>query len=418
MANGDNAMKRVADGIYRRNGRLLVLIYNPDKGKTGGRDYHTLGKCSCGVTHPGGGLSATSREALTAARALKGELEGKKANGGGELMIGDWAGRWEAGEAGEEWAQGRWLIVRPRKAESTNIHNDGRVRSFARAFAGRSMASVTEEEAQVFVLSNPHTYKEIHAMYNDAVALKLVDRNPFAGLKVPSRAGRKDIVVLTDVELGQLTGIAKAVHGEGYGELFAAMILTAAWTGLRPSELFLLSLEESDNLNFVDLRAGVVHVDWQLGAKTGKVGRPKKESQREVILLPAAEDALRAIEDRQEPGLPLFTTRRGKPFNQRTHFYYWDPVRAAFAAALPAGHHIRQRATDTGEPGNLDFYELRHFFGTKLAHPPAGVTPASPYEIAAMMGHKDGGQLAMERYIHVHADVAQKSIRNAWRKAS
>jgi hypothetical protein len=35
-----------------------------------------------------------------------------------------------------------------------------------------------------------------------------------------------------------------------------------------------------------------------------------------------------------------------------------------------------------------------------------------------MMGHRDGGQLAMERYVHVGAQMAQDSIRKAWRKAS
>jgi integrase len=209
--------------------------------------------------------------------------------------------------------------------------------------------------------------------------------------------------------------MALAHHGPSYGPLFAAMIKTAAWTGLRPGELFLLSLEPGDQLNFADLDAGVVHVDWQLSSKTGKVGRPKKESQREVILLPGAEDALRSIKS-WTTGLPVFLTKRGKPFNQRTHFYYWDGVRAAFVASLPAGHHLRQRQLEDG--ANLDFYELRHFFGTKLAHPPAGIPSASPYEIAAMMGHRDGGQLAMERYVHVRAKEAGDSIRKAWRRAS
>jgi integrase len=313
---------------------------------------------------------------------------------------------------------GRWLQKVPRKAESTNMHNDSRVRAFARAFQGRALSSITEEEAADFALAHPGTFKEVHAMFNDACAMRLADRNPFAGIRVPSREGRRNIVVLTDAELEQLVALARAVHGPGgYGEVFAAMVQVAAWTGLRPGELFLLSLEPGDRLNFADLKAGVIHVDWQLGSKTGKVGLPKKESQRQVVLLPGAEDALRSFRS-WEPGMPVFLTKRGKPFNQRTHFYYWDPVRAAFAASLPAGHHLRQRTTESGEPGNLDFYELRHFFGTKLAHPPAGIKPASPYEIAAMMGHKDGGQLAMERYIHVRAEEAQRSIRDAWRRAS
>jgi integrase len=395
-----NKMETVAEGIYRRNGVYIVLIWNPDKGNAGGKDWHTLPKGS----------------KLADARALKRTLETKKANGrrrgAKETTVAEWAGYFD----GDTWVQGRWLELVPRKAESTNLHNDSRVRSFAREFAGRTLGSVTEEEAAGFALQNPGSFKEVHAMMNDACAKRLIERNPFAGIKVRSREGRRNIVVLSEPELEQLAGIARAVHGPAYGSLFAAMILTAAWTGLRPGELFLLSLEPGDQLNFADLDEGVIHVDWQLGSKTMKVGRPKKESIREVVLLPGAEDALRSIKSWVK-GMPVFLTKRGKPFNQRTHFYYWDPVRAAFVASLPAGHHLRQRQVED-EGANLDFYELRHFFGTKLAHPPAGVTPASPYEIAAMMGHRDGGQLAMERYVHVGAQMAQDSIRKAWRKAS
>lgn len=394
-----NKTVTVAEGIYRRNGRYIVPIWNPAKGRAGGKDWHSLPE---GAT-------------LADARALKRKLEAEKANGRrrkGETTVDEWVGHFD----GDVWVPGRWLELVPRKAESTNMHNDSRVRSFAREFAGRALGSITEEEAAGFALQNPGSFKEVHAMMNDAAAKRLIERNPFAGIKVRSREGRRNIVVLEDEELEQLCGIARAVHG-AYGPLFAAMVQTAAWTGLRPGELFLLSLVPGDQLNFADLKGGVVRVDWQLGSKTGKVSRPKKESQREVVLLPGAEEALRSVADQQVEGMPLFLTKRGKPFNQRTHFYYWDPVRAAFVASLPAGHHLRQRqAEDDG--ANLDFYELRHFFGTKLAQPPEGVPAASPYEIAAMMGHKDGGQLAMERYIHVPGKKAQESIRNAWRRAS
>jgi integrase len=387
-------MERVAEGIYRRNGVYIVPIWNPAKGRAGGKDWHSL---------PAG-------SSLAQAKALKRRLETEKANGRrrrGQTTVDEWAGRYERGE----WIPGKWLEVVPRKAQSTNIHNDGRVRAFAKEFAGRALDAVTEEEAAGFALEHPGAVKEIHAMYNDACRLRKAERNPFAGIKVPTREGRRNIVVLTDAELEQLCGIARAVHGD-YGPLFAAMIQTAAWTGLRPGELFLLALEPGDRLNFADLDRGVIDVQWQVGGKTRVVERPKKESQREVVLLPGAEDALRSVREWMR-GMPVFLTKRGRPFTLRAHFYYWNPVRAAFVASLPPGHHLRTR-----EEGNFDFYELRHFFGTKLAHPPLGVTPASPYEIAAMMGHKDGGQLAMERYVHVRAQEAQKSIRDAWRRAS
>lgn len=251
-------------------------------------------------------------------------------------------------------------------------------------------------------------------MMNDACAKQLIERNPVRADQHHGAPGPQEHLVLTDDELDRLVGITRAVHSS-YGPIFAAMIQTAAWSGLRPGELFLLSLEPGDRLNFADFDNGVIHVNWQLGSKTNRVTRPKKESQREVVLLPGAEDALRSAEQWQQEGMPLFLTKRGKPFNQRTHFYYWDPVRAAFVASLPTGHALKQRQV-LEDDANLDFYELRHFFGGKLAQPPAGVTPAKPHEIAAMMGHKDGGQLAIERYVQPHATPALDSIRRAWRR--
>lgn len=411
----DGKMKRVAEGVYIRNGVYIVPIWNPQKEPTGGKDWHTLGQCTCGAFHPG--------STLPEAKKLKRELEDEKAKGRGRrrngrkgpLTVADWAGYYKGEGKNKRWVPGRWLTEWPRKAESTNLHNDQQSRSFAKAFAGRAMESVTEEDANHYALENPGSFKVVHSMFNDAMKLRLVDSNPFAGLRGSKSPGRKDIVVLTDPELTQLVGIAKAVHGL-YGPLFAAVIEAAAWTGVRPGELFLFALEPADRLNYVDLDAGIVHVDWQWNAKTRTITRPKYDSTREVALLPGAEAALRSITS-WEPGTPVFRTKRGAWFTQRTLHYCWDPVRAAFAASLPPGHHLRQRTSETGGE-NLDFYELRHHFGTKLAHPPAGVTPASPYEIAAMMGHKDNGKLALECYVHTPAKDARESISNAWRFAS
>lgn len=392
--------RTVAEGIQLRNGRYIVRVWNPGKGKQGGYDWQSLP------------LGST----LAQAKTLKRQLEDQKANGrrrgGGSTPVAEWAGWYD----GDVWRPGLWLKVWPRPSETTNIHNDSQVRGFARKFAGRTMDSITEEEAQLFVLESPSTYKEIHTLFNDAMKSRRVVRNPFQGLRAASRDGRTDIVVLTDAELAQLVGIARVVHRGVFGGLFAAMIETAAWTGVRPGELFLFSLEPGDRVNYVDLDAGVVHVDWQLSGKTGEVKRPKNGSVRDVVLLPGAEAALRSIRSWQA-GRPVFCMKRGGAMNQASHFRYWDPVRAAFVASLPVGHHLRQRTSETGGE-NLDFYELRHYFGTKLARPPVGVTPATPYEIAAMLGHKDGGKLAMRCYIHVGSQEAQDSIRSAWRKAS
>jgi integrase len=52
---------------------------------------------------------------------------------------------------------------------------------------------------------------------------------------------------------------------------------------------------------------------------------------------------------------------------------------------------------------------LRHYYGTALAR-----KGLAPYEIAAMMGHRAGGKLAMERYIHVTERDAREKVAAAF----
>lgn len=71
--------------------------------------------------------------------------------------------------------------------------------------------------------------------------------------------------------------------------------------------------------------------------------------------------------------------------------HYWGPVARAW--------------------GRPDFtpHGLRHYYGTLLAR-----MGLAPYEIAAMMGHKDGGKLAMDLYIHVTERDARQKVAAAF----
>lgn len=412
---GAGKSKTVAPGVYLRNGTYIVMVWNPSKGEKGGKDYHTLGRCACGRTHPG----STKTDAINLKADLEREKRGR-AKLKAEMTVGEWIGHYTTGDGrgAVDWVRGKWLGTYPRRAKSTNLHYDERMRPFSRKFAERPLGSITAEEAQDFATEHPASVKEVSTAFADALKKGLILDSPFERVGRPRSEGRSKITVLKDAELEQLIETAR-VALQDYGREYAAMIQTAAWTGLRPGELYVLSLTPGDQVNFVDFDAETIYVDWQLQSRTGTITRPKNGTQREVILLPKAAEALRSMPVREGP---VFRTKRGAVFSQRAQHYYWNQVRSAFVAMLPPGHQLRQRmiegANGPGGDGNFDYYELRHFFGTKLAHPPAGVPAASPYEIAAMMGHADGGQLALSRYVHIKADVAQRSIRDAWRKAS
>ncbi len=74
-------------------------------------------------------------------------------------------------------------------------------------------------------------------MFSDAVGDRLADENPFARLGL-AVGGRQDIVVLTRDEVHELVRIARAHHGGAFGEEVAALILWAAYTCMRPGEIF------------------------------------------------------------------------------------------------------------------------------------------------------------------------------------
>ena len=61
--------------------------------------------------------------------------------------------------------------------------------------------------------------------------------NPFANLRLEQPRGRKDLVALTEPEVHQLADLALDACG-AFGLQFRAMILFAAYVGLRPGRAF------------------------------------------------------------------------------------------------------------------------------------------------------------------------------------
>lgn len=192
--------------------------------------------------------------------------------------------------------------------------------------------------------------------------------------------GRKDLTALTEGEVRQLADLALESCGP-YGSQFRAMILFAAYVGLRPAELF--ALERTD------VRGDEVVIRQAVGGD-GEIKKPKNGRERIVILPPPAAAALRDLV--VWPDLPwLFLTSRGQRFSKNSHYYYWRPVRALF-----------------GRPG-MDFYELRHFCATHLLE--LGVSHA---DVAVQLGHTDGGRLVMETYGHPTELGARERLKRAY----
>lgn len=406
---GAAKMVRVVEGIYKRGDAYLVPIYHADLNGPGkaGKRWHSLTNCGPECQH-------VQIVDLATAKAAKRKLEDQKvqvrARGGSDKTVKEWAGSTSP-------AVPLWLKTYPRKGEGTMVHNAERVRGFGKSdLKDRSLRSLTQDEVWGWCDGHPSTFNALRACLNDALKAQLIDVNHLDNYGAVTSRGRRDIVTLSLPELDDiLLPTAREEWGD-FGEAMEGLVELGAWTGMRPGELFLLSTQPGNDLNggrvnYVDLKRGFIDVQWQWNPKLRKATRPKWDSMRKVALLPRARAVIERTEDSAEGW--VFVTQRGQRMTQRHLHYYWDPVRRAFTKKLPASHWLPLRIADLGpKKGNLDFYELRHYFGTALAQPPAGIKPASEREIMDQMGHKDPKVTAI--YVHMKNQDVVDSLAASW----
>jgi integrase len=276
-----------------------------------------------------------------------------------------------------------WVERFPRPKESTNRHNAERIRQFAEDFKGVRLSDITRADARDWALKHRSNVPAVRAMLNDAMRDDLLEANPFEDMRLPQSRGRRDLVVPTEEQVARLVQVARDTHGEYGRRVYANMLQFSAYSGLRIGELFGLRWSDVDRVGRTVRVERQWHVKGQVFTST-KSGKP-----RAVFLTDEALEALEATARDYELA-EIFLTPNGKRFSGGSVTYWWNPVRAA-----------------AGLPG-FPMHGLRHFFGTYLARMGVG-----PIQIAAMMGHQDGGRLAMELYVHMSEQDALASVARA-----
>jgi integrase len=210
-------------------------------------------------------------------------------------------------------------------------------------------------------------------LFGAAVDAELIERNPFRGLGRRTR-GRSQQHPPTEEELSSLLA-ACAVHG-WYAPQMRALITFAAYTGMRPGEIF--ALEWSD----VDFEA--MRIDVKRRLYRGTLDLPKSNRTRRIALTPPARDALLGQPTRSEGGL-VFVSKRRKRLSQPVLSGYWGKVLAradlAFDFYLATKHYAV------------------HYLHAALSLPPRviaeqmGWTQAGVLKLLAVYGHGDVGAL-------------------------
>lgn len=218
-------------------------------------------------------------------------------------------------------------------------------------------------------------YRLLRTILATAVEDELLTRNPCV-LKGASAERPAERPVAT---LPQLSALTDAVDRR-----YRAMVLLAAWTGLRYGELAALRVRD------VDLVSGRVHVGRQLQeAASGRTsyGPPKSDAGYRTIAIPPhvipvleAHPQLQAASD---PEHLVFPAPNGKPL-RRSNF----------------NRRVWQPACQQAKVNGLRFHDLRHTGNTLAA-----TTGASTKELMVRMGHASSRAALI--YQHGSADRDQ-----------
>jgi integrase len=262
----------------------------------------------------------------------------------------------------------KWLALKPRARNATNDHNRLALKKFSEDFTGLRLSDVKTIAAQEWALKNKWRVQTVRAMFADAIRMECCERNPFANLGHPRSRGRRDIAVLKADEVQRLADCAVEVWREGLGSELRAMILFAAYTGLRRGECS--ALEWSD----IDFAAKEITVNKTV-SNDKEILLPKNSKPRRIALAPIAEQALNEMPRHLHRSL-VFAPPTGSFYTKSSWHYYWHPIRVKF-----------------GNP-KYTFHELRHYCASWLKEMGLEMSHA-----AKQLGHADT-RLVETLYVH------------------
>jgi len=284
----------------------------------------------------------------------------------------------------EQWGR-VWLSDYAREAPATQRSYRYAVEQIKAKLGARKLSDVTRPEARCIANTWPRTTARVaRTMWADAVRDGVCDVNPWTNLRLETPKGRKDIDALAEREIAELADLAGELSGN-YGSEARAIILTLAYTGMRPGEL--CAVHRCD----VDLQGLEIVVQRSLDG-TGREKAPKNGLARRIILPSVAAEAIKLVPERI--GSPyLFHTIRGHRLTKGTLAYFWRSIRAGWVAR-------------GGRP--IDLYELRHACATMLVERGLNVG-----DVAFQLGHQDGGRLVMTLYGHPGEDAIRDRLKMA-----
>jgi integrase len=322
-------------------------------------------------TADGGSRTRTFDRKLDAERFLN-ELDNQRHKG---VTIDLDRGKRTFESYAESWLASK-VDIRPR----TRINIEGRLRNHVLpTFARRPLAAIGPEDVREWVKTlvedkqlAPATVKAAYLVIAQVMATAEIDRiiarTPCIGIRLPRDVGGEEPKFLTP---DQVATLAEAITPR-----FRAVVLTAAYCGLRAGELSALRTER---VSFLRSRISVVEAISEVRGKL-VVGPTKTGATRDVPM-PRFLVAELAEHVRQYPTDDgyLFSMAEGGPVRHR-NFYRRHFLPAVDAAGLTTG---------------LRFHDLRHTAAALLID-----RGASPKQVQAILGHSTI-RVTFDRYGHL-----------------
>jgi integrase len=252
---------------------------------------------------------------------------------------------------------GRWPSIataRRSRLPSSVQHTAACARPFVARFGDERLSALRRDSLVLWAVERPTAMRYARTILADAVWAGLIESNPLTGL----RRSRRELAVEppTVADVDRLVALAPEPLGR--------MILVAAYSGLRVSELSALEVR--------DVTRGA---PARLHVRCGKGGY-----ERTSLLFGPG---MAGLEGMPEVGRVFRRPVSRRGWDRKSVNRVWLKVRE-----------------EAGVPG-CRFHDLRHFHATWLLD-----RGASDLDVAVQLGHRDGGELVRGRYGHPSSDLA------------
>ncbi|WP_409328897.1 site-specific integrase [Trujillonella humicola] len=259
------------------------------------------------------------------------------------------SGRWIDPKAGKEtlqvyaerWVETRLVRGRPLAPRTAELYRAQLKNHIVPALGSTPLRQLEASAVRAWYgkLSGPRgpgqvttakCYRLLRAICTTAVEDNLIAKNP-CSIRGAGQERSSERPMFT---LAQVQALTDAVE-----DRWRALILLAAWTGLRIGELSALRREH------LDLAAGTVSVRSSVVDVVGQersYGPPKSAASRRTVAIPPhiIDDLERHLATYAQPGANglVFVGPKGGPVRRNNFSQVWAP--AAKAAGLPFGSHL------------------------------------------------------------------------------